>query len=128
MFKFNLNDKQKFASLYLSMRFVLAVTLVLLTIIGSFSRADSSYFSQHKTKTITIADSNINSTNSDAPCEESDCHHEGSLCHNCHIGHCALLVSIPFNLSISIKQIQPTLGIDVLPQVYLSAPFRPPIV
>ncbi len=110
------------------MRFILAVTLVLLTIIGAVSSAKTSYFSQHKTRTIAVSDSNTDFTNSDSPCEESDCHHEGSLCHNCHLGHCALLVSSPFNLSISIKQIRPTLGIGVLPQVYLSAPFRPPIV
>lgn len=111
------------------MRFVLAVTLVLLTIIGGLSNTASSYSPQGKNTNITVSDVGTHSSNSDAPCE-SDCHHEdeGSLCHNCHLGHCALLIPNPFNLNISIKQIQPSLGIGVLPQVYLSSPFRPPII
>lgn len=109
------------------MRFVLAVTLVLLTIIGDLSSTASSYTSTCKNTNITISELNSHSANSDAPFE-TDCHHEGSLCHSCHLGHCALLLPTPFNLSISLKQSRPTLGIGILSQVYLSTLFRPPIV
>ncbi len=110
------------------MRIVLILTLVLITVVGAFSGNSGLCLSQNNLQDLAIvaADSHT-STNTDKGPDESDCHHEGSLCHNCHLGHCALLISNPFSLSLSIKLDCPPLIVGRLPAVYLNGPFRPPI-
>jgi hypothetical protein len=110
------------------MRIVLILTLVLLTVVGAFASNNGVCLSQHNSHEVSIvaADSHT-STDTDSGPYESDCHHEGSLCHNCHLGHCSLLISNPFSLSLSIKLDCPPLIVGRLPAVYLNGPFRPPI-
>lgn len=59
---------------------------------------------------------------------EPDCHHEGSPCHTCHLGHCAFVVStVSAHLNAPLKEVLPLSYLVSLPSDYASSLFRPPI-
>lgn len=105
---------------------IVSLFLVLATIFGVLTGTDGICLEKHEAKAqITSADTYSSSSDS-APV--SDCHHEGSPCHSCHLGHCAFIVSVTsVNLVAPVKEILPPGYLATLPSDYPSSLFRPPI-
>lgn len=106
------------------MKNIISWFLVLATFTGVFTGLDGICLKNHETQVV-AADS-LPAHSQKAPA--SDCHHEGSPCHSCHLGHCAFVVSTNSTALIApIKEIVSPSYITALPTDYPSSLFRPPI-
>lgn len=107
------------------MRIVVSLFLVFATLAGVLTGTDGVCIESHEAQILAV-DIHTNSSDS-APA--SDCHHEGSPCHSCHLGHCAFVVSTASSgLVAPVKKILPPTYLATLPSDYPSSLFRPPIV
>lgn len=106
---------------------IVSLFLIFATIIGVLTGTDGVCLESHEAKIMSLQSVGTYSASSDsAPL--SDCHHEGSPCHSCHLGHCAFIVSITsVNLVAPAKEILPPGYLATLPSDYPSSLFRPPI-
>jgi len=60
--------------------------------------------------------------------QNSDCHHGGPECRNCHLGHCAFVLSSSVYFSVSdLAQIINFTNMSVVIFEFQASPFRPPI-
>lgn len=107
------------------MRILISLFLVFATLAGVFTGTDGVCIESHEAQI--LADGNHTNSSDSAPA--SDCHHEGSPCHSCHLGHCAFVVSAVSNgLVAPVKEILPPTYLATLPSDYPSSLFRPPII
>ena len=106
------------------MKLLVSWFLVFATLAGVFTGTDGICFDSHEAQ---IVSAGVIPAHSDAG-PVSDCHHEGSPCHTCHLGHCAFVVStVSAHLSAPLKEILPLSYLVSLPSDYASSLFRPPI-
>ncbi len=109
------------------MRILISIFLISATLAGVFTGADSFCLESHETQ-ILAASSHTSQANRNDSNSTPDCHHKGSSCHSCHLGHCAFVMSKAFIGLVSPNQkILSPKYLITFPSDYSSSLFRPPI-